>query len=187
LNESLQARSVVFNPHTTLTFADVESQISDFDRLLDQRLPAIEHDLDFKKNRGVTAAQYQEMEVLFHKYDEDKSGTIEKRELRVCLYSLGEDLTGAELDAGLAKYGKDHKLTMAQFKNFMVSIKGVIDTKNIIIDNLKFISRDKPKCPVSSLLKLLPVGVVDGMLKTAGKATDDELDYERWANVMFSR
>ncbi len=186
IQKELQTRGVGFNPHTTTTLKDVETQVAEFESLLMQRKPVLEQELEFKKNRGITPQQFAEMEVLFHKYDADKSGTIEKRELRVCMYSLGEDMTGAELDAGLTKYGKNGQLTLPQFKNYMISIMGVIDTKQSILDNLKFIARDKDHCAEAALRKHLPGGVVDGMLRVAPLAADG-FDYARWTQVMFSR
>ncbi len=87
-----------FNPHSTVSADDVQVQWKDYSRILEYKRPLLEQEIEFKKSRGVTAKQLSEIEAFFKQFDKDGSNTIEKKELKACLFSLGEELTSAEVE-----------------------------------------------------------------------------------------
>ena len=187
MQDGVDARGVTFNPYTTARCEDLQKQVSEFERLLAVRKPLLEAEIEFKKNRGVTAEQYREWEGLFGKFDKDKSGTIEKRELRACVFSLGDELTGAELDRLIAQFGRGGVLGVEQFKSLMVELTGVQDNHGRIMEALRYISRDAPRCPLATFKRLLPADVVSFITATTPPDVSGTVDYATWADVMFSR
>ena len=87
---------------------------------------AIEHE----KLCGVDAETMKEIEDNFAQFDENKDNLIERKELRACLYSLGEEKTSGETDAILKEFRSEHEggtfaVTLEGFKEFMITIFGV--------------------------------------------------------------
>ena len=187
LQDGLDARGVTFNPYTTARCDDLSAQVAEFEKLLQMRKPLLEAEIEFKKNRGVTAEQYREWEGLFGKFDKDRSGLMEKRELRACVFSLGDELTSAELDRLIAQFGRGGKLTVEQFKSLMVELTGVQDNHGRIMEALRYISRDAPRCPLTTLKRLLPADVVSFIVSSAAPDASGTVDYATWADVVFSR
>ena len=56
---------------------------------------------------GAVTASGESLEDLFHKYDADESGTVDKAELTAMMHELGHDVSGEELDALIRKVDKD--------------------------------------------------------------------------------
>ncbi len=52
---------------------------------------------------GAVTASGESLEDLFHKYDADESGTVDKAELTAMMHELGHDVPGEELDALIAR------------------------------------------------------------------------------------
>ena len=75
-------------------------------------------------------------------FDSNNSGNIERKELKACLFSLGEELTQSEVEGYVKKFGSGGKLNMAQFRELMVHLIGVIHTKESIVASFQFIGRD---------------------------------------------
>lgn len=65
----------------------------------------LEEEIEHHKLRGVTPEQFKEIETTFKQFDTDGSGHIDKKELKACLYSLGEEKTKSEIEAIFTRYG----------------------------------------------------------------------------------
>jgi hypothetical protein len=94
----LQSRMVMFNEYTTLAVSDVRLQFSFFKTFLENKKPALEADIEHKLHKGVSKEQVTEITAIYTEYDKDKSGSIDKKELRAALFSLGEEASKEALD-----------------------------------------------------------------------------------------
>eukprot|EP00045_Choanoeca_perplexa_P013592 m.154704 g.154704 ORF g.154704 m.154704 type:complete len:1268 (-) comp16395_c0_seq1:46-3849(-) len=154
MEEDMKAKFINFNPHTTVTVEDLRTQLSDFNGILTYKRPLLEQEIEFKKSRGVTPAQIKEIEDFFAQFDSNNSGNIERKELKACLFSLGEELTQSEVEGYVKKFGSGGKLNMAQFRELMVHLIGVIHTRESIIASFQFIGRDDDQVRLERLLQL---------------------------------
>src|SRR5690606_36511256 len=121
--------------HTSLSAQDVQIQANQYDLFLAKKKTMLHEEIEHKNLRGVTPEEYKEIEENFKAFDKDGSNSIDKRELRACLYSLGEEKTKSEIEAIITKHGSDGKMSYEQFKEFMIQIYG----DNDIPDAVRFL------------------------------------------------
>lgn len=57
LASEIDQRKIHFNPYTTVTVADMETQLQDFTDILVYKKPLLEKEIEFKRSRGVSQAQ----------------------------------------------------------------------------------------------------------------------------------
>jgi tRNA A37 N6-isopentenylltransferase MiaA len=93
-----ESRMVMFNEFTTLAVSDVRLQFSFFKTFLEKNKPALEADIEHKLHKGVSKEQVTEITAIYTEYGKDKSGSIDKKELRAALLSLGEEALKEALD-----------------------------------------------------------------------------------------
>jgi hypothetical protein len=91
MEADIRARDVAINPHTSVSAEDAQAAWDNYLQVLQQRKPYLETLAQYKRYRGISPAQYEEMQAVFDAYDKDKSGSINEREMRTCLFSLGEE------------------------------------------------------------------------------------------------
>jgi Ca2+-binding EF-hand superfamily protein len=87
-------------------------------------------------------AGWQEIEAFFKQFDKDGSGRIERKELKACLFSLGEELTTAQVEAYMTQFGTGASLNLSQFRELMIHLIGVIHTQPSILASFEFIGHD---------------------------------------------
>ena len=114
----------------------------------------------FKRTRGLTAADFAEFAALFERFDAARGGRLSARELRACLFSYGEEATQQQADAMVAEFGGGGGVTKAQFTQLMVHVRGVVDSRPVISAALRYLARDRETCPVTALAEVLPPDVV---------------------------
>ena len=117
-------RGISFNPHCTVTANMLSVQLKDYSDILSYKKPLLEQEIEYKKLRGVSPAQIQEIETFFKQFDKDNSGFIDKKEMKTCLYSLGEELPRARIEELVNAFGTGGRLDLAQFKNLMIHLLG---------------------------------------------------------------
>ena len=96
--QALLAIERTFNPYFDMTGHDLLKQFSDFISMLAAKKPQLEKEVEYGKTRGITAAQFQEFDTMFARYDTNKSGSLDRSELKGCLFSLGEEATRVVVD-----------------------------------------------------------------------------------------
>jgi hypothetical protein len=174
--------------HTTLTARDVEVTWEQFKKFLATKREMLQGEIESSKLRGVTPEQFKEIEESFKRYDTDKSGDIDRKELTVCLYSLGEEKTSKEIAAIMAQFGdaKTARISYSGFKDFMVHLLGDTDTKDEIVQSLVLINRGKEHGDKALMTLVMPKDDVAYIEQTAPK-TAQGLDYKAWVEAIFSR
>jgi len=147
----LDAAGIKNNPYSPMTAKDAEVQWNQYKDFLAAKRTMLAEQIEHKKLRGVSLEQYNEIKNQFHQFDKDNSGSIDGKELRACLYSLGEDRSVTEIKQLLVKYGAEDPKHGGQrvmayegFKEFMISMLGDADTKEEILAGFHLVNKGQP-------------------------------------------
>jgi len=127
-----------------------------------------------------------EIESNFQTFDKDKSNKIDKKELKACLYSLGEEKKKTEIDAIMTKHGQDGKMSAQQFKVFMIGVYGDTESPDEIKKGFKVINRGEEFTVVEKMEFVMEDEDVAYIKKTA-KPQGTGYNYQAWTDDMFSR
>merc|ERR1712232_273888 len=101
----------------------------------------LENIIEYKKYKGISPEQYAEMETLFKDFDKDNSGSISEKELRTCLFSLGEERSKTEIKEFMKQYAKGKKeLNFEQFRELMMNLIGDMGTPDGLLESFKVLS-----------------------------------------------
>jgi len=144
----LTAAGVSHNPHTVLTVADLEVALKQYDLFLATKKTVVEQGLEHKRLRGITQAQYEEINTQFKKFDKDNSGGLDRAEFKACLYSLGEEWGKKQVQGimdGITGKKDTDRITFEQFREFMISYFGVVDTRQNVLEAFKDIANGDEK------------------------------------------
>jgi hypothetical protein len=90
LQDEIDSKSIT-NRHTLLTARDVEVQWQQYEAFLGRKKQMLQEAIEHHKLRGITPEQYAEIETNFKQFDKNSNGRLEPKELKACLYSLGEE------------------------------------------------------------------------------------------------
>jgi Ca2+-binding EF-hand superfamily protein len=186
-SEKMDAAGILTNKHTTLTAKDVQVQWQQYKLFLERKKVMLEEEVEREKLKGVTAEQFKEIEANFRQFDTANSGFLDRKAFKACLYSLGEEKTNAEIDGLMKEFGDGTKVPYEGYKNFMVQILGVSDTKSDIIGGFELMCRHNS---VAKKERLDLVGMaekdVSYFTATAPKL-EDGWDFKAWTDDIFAR
>jgi Ca2+-binding EF-hand superfamily protein len=186
LNAKMEAAGITNNRYTTLTSKDVEVQWEQYQSFLKKKQKMLEEEIEHHKMRGVTAEQFKEIEENFRLFDKDQSGNIDKKELKACLYSLGEEKNRSEIEGILKQYGKDGRMPYPSFKEFMISLLGVSVTKDDILNSFNLICKGEEVAKLERMEVVMAEEDIDYIKKTA-PAAKGGYNYVPWTEDVFSR
>jgi len=186
LNHKLDEAGITNNKHTTLTAKDVHVQWEQYQAFLQRKKKMLIEEIEQHKLRGVTPEQLKEIEDNFRKFDADKSGKIDKKELKTCLYSLGEEKNNAEVVAILKTYGDGQGIVLEGFKNFMVGILAVSDSQDDILNAFKLINKGDEIGRPQKMEIVMGEEDLKYIFETAPKV-DGGVNYKSWTSDVFSR
>jgi len=186
LSETIKTKQITYNRHTNLTLTDIEVQWDQWKAFLEKKKVMLEEEIEHQKLRGITQAEMNEIEENFKKFDYNKSGNIDKKELKACLYALGEEKSKSEIESILTKYGTNGKIDFNGFRDFMITIYGDTDTKEEILNGFSLINNGG--AVAKSDLSELVLSEADWkyITDTAPKK-DGGYDYVAWTESVFAR
>ena len=129
----------------------------------------------------------------FDYFDKDHSGTLDKREMRMCLQSLGEEMTPANVKAIIAKYDADGSggISRDEFREYMLTKIGDTDTQEEILAGFGLLSLDAAAVAQEQL-----EAVVNDLtfkdhhvayLKESMAAVEGGFDHVAWTGDVFAR
>jgi len=187
ISAKMDDAGITNNRHSTLTLKDVEVQWQQWQAFLNLKKKMLEEEIEHVKMRGITAEQFKEIEETFGQFDENKNGVIDRKELKTCLYSLGEDKSKSEVTAIMEKYGKPGTgIHLAGFRDFMIGVLGDSDTKDEILEGFKLINRGTDTAFVDKLEQVMNDHDLQYFTRTAPKA-GNAFDYRKWTEDVFAR
>jgi Ca2+-binding EF-hand superfamily protein len=186
-NRCSQNKSVIAKKKK-LTSKDVDVQWEQYQGFLSRKEKMLEEEIEHHKLRGVTQDQFNEIEKTFKQFDTDNSGNIDKKELKACLYSLGEEKSKSEIEQIMTKYGSKevNGIKYENFREFMIDLLGVSDTKDDILNSFKLINKGDEVAKVDKMEILMNNEDIGYFTKTA-PAEGSAYNYKSWAESVFSR
>ncbi|KAJ5069993.1 alpha-actinin sarcomeric-like protein [Anaeramoeba ignava] len=186
LQEKMDKAGIQNNRHTTLTLKDLIVQWEQYESFLNRKKKMLEEEIEHQKLRGITEEQMQEIEENFKQFDFDNSGTIDRKELMACLYSLGEERTPKEINKIMEEYGDGKDISYERFKDFMIVLFGDTDTKDEIINGFILINRGFKVAKKDLMELVMEDQDIEYIFKTAPQV-EDGYDYHTWTEEVFSR
>jgi len=187
-HEKMEAAEITNNRHTTLTAKDVEVQVQQYKEFLNRKKTMLEDEIANQLLRGITPEQFKEISETFQQFDKDKNGYLDKKELKTCLYSLGEEKSNSEVDAIIQKYaspGTTH-VKYEGFKEFMISVLGVSDSKDDILRAFNVINRGDEFGIYDRMELVMNEDDLKYFTETAPKV-EKGYEYKKWTDTIFSR
>jgi len=186
-SRKMEAAGITTNKHSTLTAKDVQVQWQQYKLFLERKKVMLEDEVERERLKGVTAEQFKEIEANFKQFDTTNTGFLDRKVFKACLYSLGEEKTNAEIDLLMKEYGDGSKVPYEGYKQFMIQLLGVSDTKQDILAGFELMCRHNS---IAKTDRLELVGVngkdVQYFSQTAPKA-EDGFDFRTWTDDVFSR
>ena len=181
-------RRIFFNPRSTATADHIELQYNDYLQVLRLKIPLLEQEIEYTKNKGLTPAQMADMVKLFEQADTNKTGYIDRRELKSCLYSLGEESAKVDIDRYMKDYANSGKISYTKFEDLMMTLMGLSNTKEQMRNSFEVIAQYGTNVvPINTLGKILPAVDVNFLTRDSLLVKDEGLIYEEWLSQMFSR
>jgi len=182
----LDSEGVNNNLHTTLTGTDVRVQWDQFTIFLTRKKTMLESEIERNRLRGITPQQFADIQANFEKFDANKSGTIDKKELKACLYSLGEDKSKAEVLAILQKYGNGTVIPYEGYREFMIDTLGVSSSRDDIIGSFVQINRNDAVMLMEKMSLVMEDADIRFITSTA-PAVSGGHNFVAWTDEVFAR
>jgi len=184
----MESLGITNNKYTTFTSKDIDVQFEQYKNFLHKKVKMLEEEIEHNKLRGISQEQFNEIEKTFKQFDSDGSGAIDKSELKACLYSLGEEKSRTEVEEIMKKYGTPGKgILYNNFREFMIDVVGVSDTKEDILDSFKILNKGNETASVDKLNIYMKNDDIQYYTSTAKKEKDNTYEYKLWTDDMFSR
>jgi len=187
-----KARGIQNNPYTNISAQDVKAQWKQFELLVQKKQVLLEEAIKESKRAGLSEEQVQEIKDNFSHFDKDKDGKLSKRELRMCLQSLGEESTPEIVKNVMEEFAADKSaITVDEFTQFMFKQLGDTDTKEEILKSFGYLAYDKDTVTKENL-----TSVINGTsfqdwhvdyLSTEMKEKGEGYDYPTWTEEAFAR
>jgi hypothetical protein len=93
INKSAEAAGIKNYKYTDLSLRTLRVEFEQLEAANDKQEKLLTNEIMMKKNADVTAEQLAEFKDVFHYFDRDGNGTLQRKELKACLQSLGEEPT----------------------------------------------------------------------------------------------
>jgi len=178
-------RKIIYNRHTLNNGSDCATQLSQYQDYTKTKKESIEADIEHRNLRGLTKENYVEIKQQFDQFDKDKSGFLDKREFRSCLYSVGEERGRKEIESILTKLGNGDsnniKISYDGYKEFMIEQLGDTDTQDEVVKGFKLMNRQEATCQWPVMQNIMEQHHLDYIKNT------HNADYIAWVTSVFAR
>lgn len=193
-DHALQQRELVNNPHTNVSLGDATSTLSSFVVLVQKKAKLLEEQIEEKKRGGLSPEQVAEIHANFAYFDKDSNGFLNKKELRTCLQSLGEESTPQAMQSILDKYDTAKKGTInkAEFEIFIRESLGDTGTSEEIIKSFQYLCYEAQTITCQQLVNVVNNRTftdhhVDYLKKEIKQTGNDAYNYAQWTQEAFAR
>ena len=153
---------------------------------LEKKEEMLKVEIEAEELRGLTPEQMKEIEDNFAQFDKDKSGSIDPKELKACLYSLGEEVSQARVAEIIKEYGDGKIISYEGFKKFMIHIFGDTDSKEDVLAGWNLITKGEAVAKDGDMDIILDAEDIAYIKETAPQK-DGGYDYTAWTEDVFSR
>jgi Ca2+-binding EF-hand superfamily protein len=190
LAAQMNERGITNNDHTSLTEKDIQVQWDQYKLFLQNKEKQIQDEIELARLRGLTPEDVKEIDDNFRQFDKNNNNYLETRELKTCLFSLGEERSKANIEELVNKFGDGKKLMYEQFFELMVQVLGDSDTLDEVINGFKLINRipegQQPIASSQKLAKVMEEPFIQYILEH-GEKLGDGVDFVKWSQWIFSR
>lgn len=184
----IEAAGITDNRHTILTNKDVDVMWQQYSIFLEKKQKMLEDEIANQKLRGVSAEQMAEIKHNFKQFDKDNSGTINAKELKACLYSLGEEKGKSEIEKIMTEFGgASGEMPEASFIEFGIRLYGDSDTQEEILAGFKLINRGEDIAHADKLEPVLTDHDFKYFTTTAPVIAGTTYNYNAWTADVYSR
>jgi len=193
VDAKVSAIQITNNPYTNTSSQDCKAQWSQFKLLLSKKKELLEQQIEESKKSGLTDEQLSEIRDNFRYFDRDNTNYLDRRELRSCLRSLGEEATTEEVNKVMKEYDVkgDGKIFFDQFQKFMFVKLGDTNTIEEIQQAFKLLSYDKDTITEENLSSVInDVSFKDRhvtYLKKEMTSKSGNYDWPKWTQEVFDR
>lgn len=193
LAAEVEKRRVVINPYSTNSVGLIESELETTEAVAQKKRRVLQEQVEYLKLRGIAAETWEEMGALFKEFDANNSGTISAKELRSCLFSLGEERSKSEVTTYLERFAAGAKeLSFEQFRALMVELIGDMGTVDGLNESFRLLALGRDYVTLDPGLSAC---VSDGLLTAedvdfvANEAptTEEGIDYAAFVGAVCSR
>ena len=183
----IEAAGITDNRHTIFTSKDVDVLWKQYVIFLEKKKKMLEDEIATQRLRGVTAEQMAEIKNNFKQFDKDASGSINNKELKACLYSLGEEKTNSEIEKIMKEFGHNGEMSEANFVEFGIRLYGDADTQEEILAGFKLINKGEEVAHTEKLEPVLKDEDFKYITTTARQISPHVYDYQHWTADVYSR
>lgn len=174
------------NRHTLLTDQAIDIQWEDYKTFLARKAEMLEDEIKVKEMRGLTHEQYDEIKQQFGEFDKDGSGSLQRKEFRACMFSLGYEKKKTEILAMIAEFGDGTCVPYDGFKEFMIRELGDNESREEILNSWRLVNRGE-EIAVDKLTAELLEDADIAFFHTEAPTVDGGRDYKTWTDIVFSR
>jgi len=196
-DSTVVGRRITVDPskYTNVTLSDCTAQLSQFRLTLTKKHELLQTEVANTKKGGLTDDQLTEVDKNYAYFDATTVGYLEKRNLRACLQSLGEEATPAEVNNIMTKYGNDKtgRINKDQFVQLMITLLGDTNTVDEILQGFRFIAtvNDATTIRMDRLEILVNGSTLQDRhvtyLKQNMQAKATDYDFVNWTQSVFAR
>jgi len=183
LQAQIDEAGITNNRHTNNTAKDIVAQWEQWSVFLERKKKMLEEEIEQKKLRGITAAELEEIEQNFAQFA--KEGSLDRRGLKGCMYSLGEELPSSKIQELMGEFGSGNAMNYDQFKELMIKMLGDSDTQEEITNGFRLINRGDVATEERMDMVMEEEDVA--YIKETAPAVEGGWDYQAWAADVFSR
>lgn len=183
----IEAAGITDNRHTILTNKDVEVLWEQYAIFLEKKQKMLEDELANQRLRGVSAEQMAEIKHNFKQFDKDASGSINPKELKACLYSLGEEKGNSEIEKIMKEFGNNGEMSEENFIEFGIRLYGDSDTQDEILAGFKLINRGEEVGHADKMEPVLNDHDYQYITTTAPVVSPNTYDVKAWTADVYSR
>eukprot|EP01094_Clydonella_sp_ATCC50884_P000749 TRINITY_DN1056_c0_g1_i1.p1 TRINITY_DN1056_c0_g1~~TRINITY_DN1056_c0_g1_i1.p1 ORF type:complete len:1109 (-),score=578.87 TRINITY_DN1056_c0_g1_i1:133-3255(-) len=183
LQKQIDEAGITNNRHTNNTAKDLAAQWEQWSVFLNRKKKMLEEEIEQKKLKGITAAEMEEIEQNFESFQ--KNGTLERRGLKGCMYSLGEELPSSKIAELMEEFGEGGSMSHDGFKALMIRMLGDSETVSEINNGFHLINRGD--VATEGRMELVMDEKDVAYIKETAPKVEGGWDYTAWSADMFSR
>jgi Ca2+-binding EF-hand superfamily protein len=187
LQGQLDGAGITNNKHTPLSAKDIEVQWAQYTSFLEKKKQMLLVEIEHEECRGINPEQFKEIEENFKLFDKNGDQELDVKELKTCLYSLGEEMKLSQVQEIAKEYGNGSIILYEGFKKFMIHVLGDTDTKEEIISGFELIARGDENVSKERMEMVMTEHDIGYVIKTSKEVSPSTYDYKQWVEDIFSR